>query len=111
MFLIVFRRTLPLPADEAARGDSSRDDGMRDDAGDDDGAGREVSVFVDGAPTSSAQAQGRKVRGFCLLMPCGLIAKHQDECHRHFLLQSDGMTVLLLPLCTAMQLHTVRLWI
>jgi len=65
VFLIVFRRTLPLPADEAARAESSRDDGMGDDA--DDGAGREVSVFVDGAPTSSAQAQGRKVRRLYLL--------------------------------------------
>ena len=60
VFLVVFRRALPLPADEAARRAGDRDDGM----GDDDAggaAGREVSVFVDGAPTSSAQAQGRKV--------------------------------------------------
>ena len=67
MFLIVFRRTLPLPSDEAARADAGRDDGlMGDDAGDDAGTGREVSVFVDGAPTSSAQAQGRKVGTSCL---------------------------------------------
>ncbi len=75
MFLIVFRRTLPLPADEAVRADGSRDDGMGDDA-DDVPAGREVSVFVDGAPTSSAQAQGRKVGTFCL---CVLISSRSGS--------------------------------
>jgi hypothetical protein len=60
VFLIVFQRTLPPPSTTANDGaDRSRGD---DDMGSGDDAGREVSVFVDGAPSSSAQAQGRQVR-------------------------------------------------
>ena len=62
IFLIVFQRTLPPPSaasDGGADGSFRGDDDM---GGGGDEAGREVSVFVDGAPTSSAQAQGRQVR-------------------------------------------------
>ena len=61
VFLIVFQRALPPPS--AATDGSSRGAGGGDDDMGDDGAGREVSVFLDGAPTSSAQAQGRQVSG------------------------------------------------